>query len=243
MIFSVNFRIGLTMLNKKNELSNKGLLSIFGDAAEMHSASVGYGVTNLSTTKQSWALLNWKIRIYRRPKHGEMVTVKTWTKPNAKLHSYRDFELYDSDENLIAIGTSKWVPIDMYTHKIVKLADEVMEKYQPEDKNVFDDEESITLPKLAELDDYSVSLSYKIRRADIDINDHVNNLCYLDMAKEILPEDLNGTYGGTEFEIMYRHQIKLEDDVTLYYGLKDNTHYVVIKSNNDETLHSVMKFK
>lgn len=243
MIFTANFRVGLTLLNKENALSNKGLLAIFEDAAEMHSASVGYGITDIETTKLSWALLNWKIKIFRRAKHGEDLTVKTWSRPSNRIHCFRDFELYDSDGNIIAIGSSKWVLIDMFSHKIVKLTDEIEAKYQPESKTVFTDEESITLPKLTEIDDYSVSLFYKIRRADIDINEHVNNLCYLDIAKEILPENINGTLEGTEFEIMFRYQIKLEDDITVYYGTENGTHYVAIKSNNDECLHSILKFK
>ena len=243
MVFTADFRIGLTLLNKCNELSNKGLLSIFEDAAEMHSASVGHGITDVKTTKLSWALLNWKVKFFRRAKHGETVTVKTWARPSNGIQFFRDFELYDECENLIAIGTSKWVLIDIFTHKIVKLNSDVEKKYQPENKTVFTDEESITLPKLKEIDDYSVSLFYKIRRADIDINEHVNNLCYLDMAKEILPENINGSLEGTEFEIMFRYQIKFEDDVTVYYGVKDNSHYVVLKSNNDECLHSIMKFE
>ena len=243
MVLSANFRIGLTLLNKENELSNKGILAIFEDTAEMHSASVGYGVTDIAKTNLSWALLNWKVRIYRRAKHGEHVTVKTWTRPSNKIHFFRDFELYDSNGNIIAIGSSKWVLIDVFTHKITKLTDEIEAKYQPEDRTVFDDEESIALPKLKEIDDYSVSLFYKIRRADIDINEHVNNLCYLDIAKEILPERISGTLEGNEFEIMFRYQIKFEDDITVYYGMEDNTHYVVVKSHNDECLHSVMKFK
>lgn len=243
MIFSANFRVGLTLLSKSNELSNKGLLSILEDAAEMHSASVGYGVTDIERTNLSWALLNWKVKIFRRAKHGENVTVKTWARPSNKLQFFRDFELYDSEGNVIAIGSSKWVLIDIFTHKIVKLTENIESKYQPEDKTVFDDEESITLPKLKEIDNYTVSLFYKIRRADIDINDHVNNLCYLDIAKEILPENINGDLEGSEFEIMFRYQIKLDDDITVYYGVDNGFHYVVVKSNNDECLHSVMKFK
>lgn len=243
MIFTANFRVGLTYLNKTNELSNKGLLSILEDAAEMHSASIGFGVTDIETTKHSWALLNWKVKIIKRAKHGETLTVKTWSRPSNKLHFFRDFELYDSNGNIISIASSKWVLIDIYTHKIAKLSDELEAKYQAEDKSVFTDEESVTLPKLKEIDNYSVSLYYKIRRADIDINEHVNNLCYLDMAKEILPENINGTFEGTEFEIMYRYQIKLEDEITVYYGVENGTHCVTIKSNNDECVHSILKFK
>lgn len=244
MILSADYRVGLTLLSKDNCLSNKGLLSILEDTAEMHSASIGFGVTDIEKTKLTWALLAWKVKFFRRAKHGETVTVKTWTRPGNKVQVFRDFELYDADGNKIAIASSKWVLIDIFTHKITKLSDELEAKYQPVDKTAFDDEESIVMPKLQEIENYSVSLSsYKIRKADIDVNEHVNNLCYLDIAKEILPENINGTLEGDEFEIMYRHQIKYGDDITVYYGKDNGFNYVVVKSDNDEYLHSIMKFK
>ena len=243
MIFSADFRIGFTLTNRLTELSNKGLLTILGEIAEMHSSSVGFGVTDIYTTKLSWALLNWKVKVIKRPKYGETITINTWARPSNRLNVYRDFEVCDSDGNIMAIATSKWVLIDIFTHKIVKIPEELENKYNPEDKTAFDDEESITLPKLKEIDNYTVSLYYKIRRADIDVNEHVNNLCYLDIAREILPEDDNCTVDYNEFEIMYRHQIKFEDDITVYYGIDAGTHYVVVKNNSDERLHSVMKFK
>lgn len=243
MFFTQDFKIGLSMLDKSNTLSNKGLLAILEDAAEMHSALVGYGVTDIDRTELSWALLNWKVKILSRPKHGEVITVKTWSRFGNKLHFFRDFEVYDSTGNLLIIATSKWVLIDRYNHKIVKLSENIEQEYHPEDKTVFDDEDSIMLPKLKELDNYTESLKYKIRKADIDINEHVNNLCYIDIAKEILPEKINGTNEGTEFEIMYRYQIKLDDDITVYHGVSDGFQYVVVKSNNDECLHSIMRFK
>ena len=66
---------------------------------------------------------------------------------------------------------------------------------------------------------------------------------FLDMAREILPENENHIVDYNDFEIMYRHQIRYEDDITLYYGFDNGFHYVVIKSDNDEKMHSVMKFK
>ena len=38
--------------------------------------------------------------------------------------------------------------------------------------------------------DYLFKKDYYIQRRDIDINEHMHNLNYLDMAYEILPEDI-----------------------------------------------------
>ena len=62
MFFSSNFRVGLLQIDNNSLLNNQGILSILEEAAEMHSASIGYGVNDISKTNLSWILLNWKVR-------------------------------------------------------------------------------------------------------------------------------------------------------------------------------------
>ena len=88
MFYTHNFRIGLTMLAQNTYISNKWLLSILQDIAEMHSASIGYGVTDIDKNYFSWALLNWKVKIISRPKYGDTITVKTWARHSKKLYCY-----------------------------------------------------------------------------------------------------------------------------------------------------------
>lgn len=239
MYFTQDFKIGLSMLGKNTYISNKGFLSILQDIAEMHSASIGYGVTDIDKTNYSWALLNWKVKFISRPKYGEDLKIKTWARYYTKLYCYRDFEVYNADGKLMAIATSNWILIDVEKGKIAKLSEELMKLYSPEDKSVF----GITdIDKLTEPDSYSTTTNYVIRKADIDINNHVNNLNYLDMALEGFPGDTNEFNSCTELEIMYKHQIRLDDNVTLFYSSENNENCVSIKSDNGNVLHSIIKF-
>lgn len=239
MYFTRDFRISLSMLGKNTGISNKGFLSLLQDIAEMHSASIGYGVTDIDKTNRSWALLNWKVKIITRPKYGDTITIKTWARHSTKLYCYRDFEVFNSDGDLIAIATSKWILIDVEKGKVAKLDDELMNLYNPENKSVFN---IVEIDKLTEPENISDTINYIIRKSDIDINNHVNNLCYIDIALEAFPGDNNEFNSCSEFEIMYKHQIKLEDNISVSYSLENNENYVVIKSNNGSVLHSIIKF-
>lgn len=239
MFYTSNFKITLSMLTKSNYVSNKGFLSLLQDIAEMHSAAVGYGITDIDKTGFSWALLNWKVKIISRPKYGDVITINTWSRYSTKLYSYRDFEVLNSNGEVIAIATSKWVLIDVKKGRIAKIEDDLIGKYYPENKSVFD---LIELPKIEEPNNYTSFVNYSIRKADIDINNHVNNLFYLDMATEAFPDDPYKLNTCTEFEILYKHQIKLDDKVVAHYTLENNTNYIVVKSEDGKTLHSIMKF-
>ncbi len=240
MYFTHDFKITLSMLGKNIYVSNKGFLAILQDAAEMHSASIGCGVTDIDKTNYSWALLNWKVKIISRPKYGDVITVKTWSRYSTKLYSYRDFEILNSNGDIIAIATSKWVLIDVTKRKIAKLEPGFIDQYNPEERSVFG---IVELDKLEEPQNYSSSVDYVIRKADIDVNNHVNNLCYLDIALEAYPEDSNEFNSCNEIEIQYKHQIRLDDNVTANYVLENGENYVVITSDNGNKLHSIVKFK
>ena len=62
------------------------------------------------------------------------------------------------------------------------------------------------------------------------------------MAEEILPYQISNSAETQEFEIWYKYQIKFEDSISIFYGFENNEHFVVIKSNNGECLHNIMKF-
>ncbi len=47
MIYCSNYKIGLEDIGISNEATNKALLTIMEDAAELHSASVGCGVLEI----------------------------------------------------------------------------------------------------------------------------------------------------------------------------------------------------
>ena len=238
MFYTQDFRVGLSMLGQNIYISNKGLLSILQDVAEMHSASIGIGVTDIDKTNFSWALLNWKVRIISRPKYGETLTVKTWSRYSTKLYSYRDFEVYNATGDLVAIATSKWILIDVEKWKIAKLEDDLISKYEP--KSVFD---LVELDKLEEPEKIDCSIDYKIRKADIDVNNHVNNLCYVDIALEGYPGSINDFNSVTDLEIQFRHQIRLNADITVSYSSENNENCIMITSNNGERIHSIVRFK
>ncbi len=239
MYFTQDFRIGLSMLAQNTVISTKGFLSILQDIAEIHSASIGYGITDIDKNNFSWALLNWKVHILSRPKYGDVITVKTWARQHTKLYCYRDFEVLDAHGSTIAIITSKWILIDISKGKIAKIEDSLIKKYNPENKSVFN---IIELDKLSEPPHYLSSTNYKIRKSDIDINNHVNNLCYIDIALEAFPEDSNTFNSFSNLEIQYKHQIKIDDKITVFYAFENGENYVVIKGSTDEKVRSIIKF-
>ncbi len=152
-------------------------------------------------------LLNWKIKAIKRPRWNTEITVKTWARKFEKVASWRDFEMYDDEGSLIVIGTSKWVLIDVKNGKISKITDEMKSEYGYDAKSVFG--ENVT-EKLKEPECMTKVLEYTPQNRDIDSNEHVNNIVYLEYAYDALPKEMVMDYEN--IEIFYKKQIRLRRD-------------------------------
>lgn len=241
MIYQEKFKIGLKDVWRGKEISNKAILEYLEDVAAYHSDSVGYGINTSDITHLTWLLLDWKVKVIKRPQYGQILDIHTWSRHIIKCYAYRDFEIYDEDQNLCVIASSKWLLMNNQTRKIAKVEPEVAEKYESEiNKLVFQDKE---IEKLKEPQNYKNSIIYQVKRKDIDVIGHVHNLYYLDLAYETLPEEVYNLRPFNEIQIMYKKEIKLGETVICQYAYNENKHIVVIKSKDEKTLHAIIEMK
>ena len=121
-----------------------------------------------------------------------------------KVSSWRDFEAYDENGELVAKATTEWVLIDIKNNSIAKIPEKFIVEYGLVPKAVFD--EKVT-GKLKTEENMKNIYEYTAVRRDIDVNHHVNNVNYLEWAYEALPENVNINFEN--LEIFYKKQIKL----------------------------------
>lgn len=236
-IFECKYRLGLTDVGKSNLMTNKAILKVLENAGGMQSDEVGYGLTQIEETKLSWILLGWKVKVINRAKYNTEITIKTWARDSNKAFTYRDYEIYDENDNLIVIASSKWTLINIETKSLEKISEQLISKYCPESKCVFEDNK---IDKLKEASNYKSEISYNILRNQIDVNEHVHNLCYLDFAYESLPEEVYKNETFDNIEIMYKKQIKYNDKIKCLYTKEDNKNIIVIKSEDEKALHAII---
>ena len=238
MIYKEKFKIGLKDVWKKEEVSNKAILEYLENVAAYHSDSVGYGVNTTDKTNLTWVLLDWKVKVIKRPIYGQILDIHTWSRYIIKCYAYRDFEVYDDKGNLCVIATSKWLLINSKERKIEKIPEEMAKKYDSEEKEVFGEKE---IEKLKVPNEFESQIKYKIQRKDIDVIGHVHNLYYLDFAYEALPEDVYKKRPFDNIRIMYKKEIKLGETIICKFARNGEKNTVVIESEDAKTLHSIIE--
>lgn len=236
--FENDFYIRMRDVDKNNKITNEGILGFFEDIAGLHSDSIGYGIKNIDETGLSWILLHWKIKVIKRANYGDNIHIKTWSRYSSKIYTYRDFEMYSSNGELLAIATSKWALINATTGKLAKIENELIEKYKPEEKSVFDE---LEVQKLKQPEVYSSLYEYTVLRRDIDVNNHMHNLYYLDVAYEALPPEIYEHIDFKNIEIMYKTGAKLNENLKCLYSKINNEYFITIKSLDEKILYTIIK--
>ena len=140
----------------------------------------------------------------KRPRWDTELTIKTWARRFEKVSSWRDFEVYDDEGDLVLIGTTEWVLIDAKKQSIARITEKMQEEYGIVQKSAFEEEVS---GKMKVDENLKKIYEYTAKKRDIDSNHHVNNVNYLELAYDALPENINMNFEN--FEIYYKKQIKL----------------------------------
>lgn len=239
MIFKEDFKIGLEDIGKENYFTNKALLQYLENIGADHSSQTGYGILDIERTRVSWILLDWKVQILKREKYSKTLHIDTWSRGSKKVYSYRDFEIFDENNNKIAIASSRWALINVDTGKLERIEESLTEKYHPEEKSVFEEED---FNKLKEPEEFSNSCFYTTNRSDIDINKHLHNLNYLDLAYEALPQEIYEKEEFNNIRISYKREIKLGETVECKYSHIEDNHIVTITSKDNSKVHAIIIF-
>lgn len=239
MIFEKYYEVGLRDIGANNDATNIAILGYLEDIASLHSDTVGLGPDDVFDKKIVWLLSDWKLEVIKRPHYKDKLKVMTWAKGKELCSSYRDFKILNENNEIIVKATSKWIYFDLNKNKISKIDDNILELYNPEiGISVFEEGK---LEKIKQPNDFEKCIEYTVKRLDIDINNHMHNLNYLNLAYEALPEDIYNNQELNNVRISYKKEIKLNDKIKCLYSFENDKHIVAIKSFDDKIIHAIIE--
>ena len=227
MVYSEKFYVGFSDVGPDLKITNASILRLFENASCLQGEAVGDGYHD---SFGRWFLTAYSVKVFKRPEYNDFVTVNTWSRELKGFTASREFELYGADGSLAAVALSNWARMNTAVGKLERMAPEVFARYESEPlRHNFDD---AWLPKLRDCSDYSIEREITAGRLLIDPNGHVNNVRYLDIASEIIPEDVYKKGEADRFEITYRKAIAYGETVRCLYSETPESYTVTIKSDN-----------
>lgn len=193
------------------QMTPSALLKVFENVSSHHARQVGISVMERSLSGIAWLLTDWRVEILRTPTHRDQLLAETWLfQSHSSSRTSRELQLKDSAGALLARASAKFALVDLKTNLVAKASPDEAARYQPEDHTAFPDR----LPRLRVPAEFSCEKPLALRRSDIDYNGHVHNTAYLDLALELVPEELLSE-GIRSFRISYRRPLRYGDSVQL----------------------------
>ncbi len=235
MVVKESFYVGYSEIDDTLCIRNTSILKIFENMACIHGSLAG---DSLKSSDGRWFLTAYHVKVLKRPEYEERVTAHTWSRDIKGISAAREFEIYGEDGEKCVIGISNWARVNAVTQKLERVSAQTVEAYQSEpDRTNFGE---LKIPKLKECESYLYSKDFYIDRNFIDTNRHMNNVCYLELAELVLPEEIYSE-GCDEFEIMYKKAIRYGERVKCFFGESENGYIISVKSEDLSELFAIIK--
>lgn len=207
-MYSFNSRIRYSETDSKGKLSLEGLLDYFQDCSTFHSEDLGLGVEYLKENKMVWVLSSWQIEIDRFPNLAENVSIGTFPYDFKGCFGYRNFFLADENGGYLAKANTMWTLLGTENFRPLHPTEIMLKQYVLEEKLPMDNVgRKIAMPEGAVEQEPVV-----VRKQHLDTNNHVNNVQYVCMAMDFLPEG----FTVSKMRAEYKKQALLHDVLIPY---------------------------
>ena len=187
------------------------LCDLLQAAATTHAEKLGVGMPALREQGVTWMLARLDIVFANWPARQSALTLATWPSGvRGHVVCCRDFDMRDASGRAILRATSEWVTVNFETRRLARLSPALMTLAPP-------DAPRVDIDPMPDLEGAAFAPSGEcripVRRADLDVNRHVNNVHYVEWLLEPLSD---AAYGRVlrRLSISYHAEALAGDEVT-----------------------------
>jgi acyl-ACP thioesterase len=210
VIFRIEYQIRNYEVDSRGFLSPLVLLNLLQEAAGTHARLLGLAVSDLHRRGQTWVLSRLHVQLSQLPRAGDTIIVQTWPSARTGLFFCREFEICSAAGERLALATSSWAVIDLTTRRPVRLDANLLPYPLDARRAVADD--FATLPRMEHA---AAQQHFVVRRSDLDLNQHVNNVVYAGWVLETVPEELFATHRLEAIELGFRAEAFAGEEVVV----------------------------
>jgi acyl-ACP thioesterase len=202
------------------------------EAAGTHATALGVGVTQLFKKSMTWVLSRLHVKVNRYPHWQEKITLETWPSGLMGKFATRDFLIYDEKQNIIITATTSWMLIDFKKMRPITMPDFIQAVLIPPRARALDDD----FPRLPTPKNINYEKQFDVRLSDLDMNQHVNHVKYIEWALESVPLSEWKKRELEEVEITFRSETKYGSGIFVQTEKRQNTflHRVICETDQRE---------
>jgi len=188
-------------VDETGRASAVSICNYFQEAGFNHAAILTENGKLLPNPNIAYFLTRLHVCMKKYPLWGESIRVETWLSPIVDRYAIRNFEVYNSKDELIGCGENSAVFYDMGKEQIVIVPEDIKNSGSFSERARPINDPFERLPKLDQADHET---AYDVKYSDHDTYRHVNNVRYVDWALNTIPVDVWKEFQPETVEISFR---------------------------------------
>jgi acyl-ACP thioesterase len=219
-VLQKNFTVRSFDVGISSALTIFSLCRYLQEIAGLHAQLLNVSTEQLHDAGKTWVLREMAVEADLSPRWRDRISIVTWpTTRSSGVRAYRDFQIFDQADNLLGVASSMWLMLDRQSFKPLKIPESILAYGGPP---IMPD--PLSDLDLAEFDRHDVEIAkpFAVRLSDLDINQHVNNVSYVQLALEAISEERFKNCRLTKFQIKYLMEAKLGDTILSESRAKEN---------------------
>lgn len=179
------------------------LCNLFQDIAWAHADELGYGFLDFKEKGLIWMLSRLKVEMKAFPSWNQEIKIKTTAKGVDGLFALRDFVILNNNNEVLGDAYSSWLILGSKIFRPQR-PDFLYENYPKFNPHAYKEQ----VGKIEAFDSYDELKTLTAEFSQIDSNQHVNNVYYLEWLLNFFNYDFHKINTVKQFSINYLNQVK-----------------------------------
>lgn len=218
-VFQKEYMIQSRDVNMASRLRPSAFLQLFQEMAGEHSSAMGCGYEMTHPNGLMWIIVKNHVIFHELPTYTDRVVLSTWVSDRRHLLFPRYCRMARPDGTPLADCASYFVLVDRNTRQAV-----FPEQFDIDHSGAPTGHE-ISLPGRIRFPELTQSASFTVPYSYIDLNGHMSNVRYLDLAEDVLGLSETGKH-IEEFTVEYAGEVRLHETVTVSWAWEDGVCYM-----------------
>ena len=218
-VYETEFEILASDVDMQRRLRLSRLFTMIQEISIAHTKALGMGRDKTLDRGLLWVVTMQRVDVKRLPLYDEKVRLETWAGRTMHVMFPRFYRMTDENGETLLTASGFWMLIHEKTRAMAFPDKEGI--VIPETKTGFEP----SLPSAPKSIDISAEIPYTVPYSAIDINGHMNNARYLDVAENVMPEALRAREIA-RVTCEYAAEIRPEDTVDLETGADENAFFM-----------------
>ena len=204
------FKLHSFQVDFRKLASMETLCRLFQEAAWNHADALGLGFEQLQLQQKIWVLSRLLVEVHQYPQWGEIIRIHTWPRPIDGAFAMRDFQMLNSQGEVLVSGSSAWLILDALSRKPQRPG-KLLSAFSTDPNHRATDRDP---EKIAEAETLEPGIEFLVRYSDIDVNGHVNNARYVSWLLDSYPIEFHRQHSVSQLEINFLGETRTGDTLT-----------------------------